>query len=158
MRHGMWFIWCLILILCYCRRALNISASFIKLLPSGHHKIDYDLTGLDQQHLYYKRIFSLNLPMILLNIEECFCWHFSSALDTETQQRVAIKRMTPFSHSISCQRTLREIRILSRMKHENVRSRMIHFRASFHKFWKEFFIYNRNEWWVIQMEGLHSSS
>ncbi|VDK45490.1 unnamed protein product [Anisakis simplex] len=43
-----------------------------------------------------------------------------SALDATTQRRVAIKRMTPFSHSIFCQRTLREIQILSRMKHENI--------------------------------------
>ncbi|VDM50209.1 unnamed protein product [Toxocara canis] len=43
-----------------------------------------------------------------------------SAFDSETQKRIAIKRMTPFSHSIFCQRTLREIRILSKMKHENI--------------------------------------
>ncbi|KAI6176157.1 Mitogen-activated protein kinase [Aphelenchoides bicaudatus] len=43
-----------------------------------------------------------------------------SALDTVTKQRVAIKKMSPFEHQTFCQRTLREIKILSRFKHENI--------------------------------------
>ena len=46
-----------------------------------------------------------------------FC---SSALDTVTRERVAIKKISPFEHQTFCQRTLREIKILTRFKHENV--------------------------------------
>jgi mitogen-activated protein kinase 1/3 len=43
-----------------------------------------------------------------------------SAQDTVTRERVAIKKISPFEHQTFCQRTLREIKILSRFKHENV--------------------------------------
>lgn len=43
-----------------------------------------------------------------------------SALDTITRERVAIKKISPFEHQTFCQRTLREIKILTRFKHENV--------------------------------------
>ncbi|CAF4906204.1 unnamed protein product, partial [Rotaria magnacalcarata] len=43
-----------------------------------------------------------------------------SALDHATGQRVAIKKITPFEHQCFCQRTLREIKILSRFRHENI--------------------------------------
>lgn len=45
---------------------------------------------------------------------------FRSALDTHTGTKVAIKKISPFEHQIYCQRTLREIKILTRFKHENV--------------------------------------
>jgi len=41
-------------------------------------------------------------------------------LDNATGQRVAIKKISPFEHQTYCQRTLREIKILRRFKHENV--------------------------------------
>ncbi|EPB72924.1 hypothetical protein ANCCEY_07995 [Ancylostoma ceylanicum] len=44
----------------------------------------------------------------------------SSALDTVTRERVAIKKISPFEHQTFCQRTLREIKILTRFKHENI--------------------------------------
>ena len=44
----------------------------------------------------------------------------ASAYDHTTQQRVAIKKITPFEHQCFCQRTLREIKILARFKHENI--------------------------------------
>ena len=43
-----------------------------------------------------------------------------SALDTFTNTRIAIKKISPFEHQTYCQRTLREIKILTRFKHENV--------------------------------------
>lgn len=43
-----------------------------------------------------------------------------SALDTESRERMAIKKISPFEHQTFCQRTLREIKILTRFKHENV--------------------------------------
>lgn len=43
-----------------------------------------------------------------------------SALDTRTGQRVAIKKIEAIEHQTYYQRTLREIRILTRFKHENI--------------------------------------
>lgn len=43
-----------------------------------------------------------------------------SAFDTQTSRRVAIKKISPFDHQTYCQRTLREIRILTRFNHENI--------------------------------------
>lgn len=43
-----------------------------------------------------------------------------SAYDNQTNTRVAIKKISPFEHQTYCQRTLREIKILTRFKHENV--------------------------------------
>jgi mitogen-activated protein kinase 1/3 len=44
----------------------------------------------------------------------------ASAYDHKNQTRVAIKKITPFEHQCFCQRTLREIKILSRFRHENI--------------------------------------
>uniref|UniRef100_H2SN22 Mitogen-activated protein kinase n=1 Tax=Takifugu rubripes TaxID=31033 RepID=H2SN22_TAKRU len=43
-----------------------------------------------------------------------------SAMDNTTNQRVAIKKISPFEHQTYCQRTLREIKILLRFRHENI--------------------------------------
>ncbi|KXJ82751.1 hypothetical protein RP20_CCG011525 [Aedes albopictus] len=43
-----------------------------------------------------------------------------SAVDTGTMTKVAIKKISPFEHQTYCQRTLREIKILTRFKHENI--------------------------------------
>jgi mitogen-activated protein kinase 1/3 len=43
-----------------------------------------------------------------------------SAMDTIKRERVAIKKISPFEHQTFCQRTLREIKILTRFKHENI--------------------------------------
>jgi mitogen-activated protein kinase 1/3 len=43
-----------------------------------------------------------------------------SGYDNRTCQRVAIKKLSPFEHQCFCQRTLREIKILARFKHENI--------------------------------------
>jgi serine/threonine protein kinase len=45
---------------------------------------------------------------------------YRSAFDSQTLSNVAIKKISPFLSTITCQRTLREIRILQRLKHENV--------------------------------------
>jgi hypothetical protein len=47
-------------------------------------------------------------------------FHFRSAYDSVTKTKVAIKKISPFEHQTYCQRTLREIKILTRFKHENV--------------------------------------
>lgn len=43
-----------------------------------------------------------------------------SAVDTVTKTKVAIKKISPFEHQTYCQRTLREIKILTRFRHENI--------------------------------------
>lgn len=43
-----------------------------------------------------------------------------SAMDTTEGKRVAIKKISPFEHQTYCQRTLREIKILRRIQHENI--------------------------------------
>lgn len=56
----------------------------------------------------------------------CFFFHavfvfpLSSAYDRDNKVRVAIKKISPFEHQTYCQRTLREIKILLRFKHENI--------------------------------------
>ncbi|KAL7008043.1 mitogen activated protein kinase [Cystobasidiomycetes sp. EMM_F5] len=44
----------------------------------------------------------------------------SSAIHNPTQRRVAIKKITPFDHSMFCLRTLREIKLLRWFNHENI--------------------------------------
>ena len=44
----------------------------------------------------------------------------SSAFDSLTVTKVAIKKISPFEHQTYCQRTLREIKILTGFRHENV--------------------------------------
>lgn len=44
----------------------------------------------------------------------------SSAMHLPSQRKVAIKRITPFDHSMFCLRTLREIRLLRHFHHENI--------------------------------------
>ncbi|EDQ92589.1 uncharacterized protein MONBRDRAFT_19272 [Monosiga brevicollis MX1] len=43
-----------------------------------------------------------------------------AALDTTTNLRVAIKKVSPLTHPTFCQRTLREIKILAKLRHENI--------------------------------------
>ena len=44
----------------------------------------------------------------------------SSAVHKPSQRKVAIKRITPFDHSMFCLRTLREIKLLRHFRHENI--------------------------------------
>ena len=44
----------------------------------------------------------------------------SAAYDNLEATKVAIKKISPFDHQTYCQRTLREIKILTRFHHENV--------------------------------------
>lgn len=43
-----------------------------------------------------------------------------SAIHRATGRKVAIKRISPFDHSMFCLRTLREIKILRHFSHENI--------------------------------------
>ncbi|GAA94555.1 uncharacterized protein L969DRAFT_103018 [Mixia osmundae IAM 14324] len=43
-----------------------------------------------------------------------------SAIHLPTQQKVAIKKITPFDHSMFCLRSLREIKLLRHFQHENI--------------------------------------
>lgn len=62
-----------------------------------------------------KKIFNvLSFNVLILK------FFFRSAYDNVTKTKVAIKKISPFEHQTYSQRTLREIKILTRFKHENV--------------------------------------
>jgi serine/threonine protein kinase len=46
--------------------------------------------------------------------------HYSSAIHKPSTQKVAIKKITPFDHSMFCLRTLREMKLLRYFNHENI--------------------------------------
>lgn len=48
-------------------------------------------------------------------------------MDTKTEEKVAIKKTSPFEHQTFCQRTYRELKILLGFSHENVRAHSILF-------------------------------
>lgn len=60
--------------------------------------------------------------LFILYTKKCVLFFFihRSAVDNVTKEKVAIKKISPFEHQTYCQRTLREIKILTRFKHENV--------------------------------------
>lgn len=62
----------------------------------------------------------LNWFRIVLKSIFFFFNNSSSAYDRDNKIRVAIKKISPFEHQTYCQRTLREIKILLRFKHENI--------------------------------------
>ncbi len=45
---------------------------------------------------------------------------YSSAVHIPSGQKVAIKKITPFDHSMFCLRTLREMKLLRHFNHENI--------------------------------------
>lgn len=57
---------------------------------------------------------------LLTLVSLLFLFFYSSAYDRDNKIRVAIKKISPFEHQTYCQRTLREIKILLRFKHENI--------------------------------------
>lgn len=68
-------------------------------------------------YLYKSRMSIIYKNLMLI---QCLMYTFRSAYDTQTNTKVAIKKISPFEHQTYCQRTLREIKILTRFKHENV--------------------------------------
>uniref|UniRef100_A0A3P8VHM2 Mitogen-activated protein kinase 1 n=1 Tax=Cynoglossus semilaevis TaxID=244447 RepID=A0A3P8VHM2_CYNSE len=79
--------------------------------PSGPKSASF------KQLIFFSKGFS-NVPQSVLFVS--FFFFFSSAYDRDNKIRVAIKKISPFEHQIYCQRTLREIKILLRFKHENI--------------------------------------
>lgn len=58
-------------------------------------------------------------------IKESYIYIFSSAVDTKTGQKVAIKKLArPFQSAVHAKRTYRELRMLKHMNHENVSTQM----------------------------------
>lgn len=68
--------------------------------------------------------------MVLSGMSSPRCWNIcsqlmgldmrSSALHKPSGQKVAIKKITPFDHSMFCLRTLREMKLLRYFNHENI--------------------------------------
>ena len=63
--------------------------------------------------------------MVRSSLRRVCCCIISSANDLVTGEKVAIKKISPFEHQTYCQRTLREITILTRFRHENVSRRPV---------------------------------
>lgn len=55
--------------------------------------------------------------IVMVAKRHCF---FSSAIHKPSGQKVAIKKITPFDHSMFCLRTLREMKLLRYFNHENI--------------------------------------
>lgn len=53
-------------------------------------------------------------------LSQIYCVSCSASFDNLSATKVAIKKISPFEHQTYCQRTLREIKILTRFRHENV--------------------------------------
>lgn len=80
------------------------------LTQSGRHLILY-------QFLFFLPRCSETILNAISSLPPFF---FSSAYDNVNKVRVAIKKISPFEHQTYCQRTLREIKILLRFRHENI--------------------------------------
>ena len=65
-------------------------------------------------------ISSRNYPSTAIHSGEGAYGIVCSALHLASGRKVAIKRITPFDHSMFCLRTLREIKILKHFNHENI--------------------------------------
>lgn len=64
-------------------------------------------------------LFSLCMLFVVFDLGSLIC--FSSALNSETNEHVAIKKIAnAFDNKIDAKRTLREIKLLRHMDHENV--------------------------------------
>lgn len=64
-------------------------------------------------------LFSLCILFVVVDLGSLIC--FSSALNSETNEHVAIKKIAnAFDNKIDAKRTLREIKLLRHMDHENV--------------------------------------
>lgn len=60
--------------------------------------------------------------------------YFSSAVDKNTNHKVAIKKLSrPFQSAIHAKRTYRELRMLKHMQHENVNNHFLRFTFLFAK-------------------------
>lgn len=66
--------------------------------------------------VWYRILLSLSLRNFTTHLDS----RCSSAVHLPSQRKVAIKRITPFDHSMFCLRTLREIKLLRHFNHENI--------------------------------------
>lgn len=85
----------------------NVNSSWIRSLWSSLVRISLiDLTSSLKTSLIFFFLYFL----------------YSSAVDTRTNQKVAIKKLArPFQSAVHAKRTYRELRMLKHMNHENVR-------------------------------------
>lgn len=57
---------------------------------------------------------------VTVSLEYWYC--FSAAVDSETHEEIAIKKIgKAFDNKVDAKRTLREIKLLRHLEHENVR-------------------------------------
>ncbi|KAF8627545.1 hypothetical protein AX15_004379 [Amanita polypyramis BW_CC] len=77
----------------------------------------YPSTSMDERSSSFIQIAGYNVLDI---IGEGAYGVVCSAVHMPTQRKVAIKKITPFDHSMFCLRTLREIKLLRHFSHENI--------------------------------------
>lgn len=80
-----------------------------------HGLVSYSLHCLPRPKLLWVQRSTAKSLVVFFWLDSC-----SSALDNKSMAKVAIKKISPFEHQTYCQRTLREIKILTRFHHENV--------------------------------------
>lgn len=67
----------------------------------------------------------------MLSHNLCYIYTFSSAVDSRTGTKVAIKKLyRPFQSELFAKRSYRELRLLKHIKHENVRHNVIVLKGS----------------------------
>lgn len=76
----------------------------------------------------------------------------SSAIHNPTQRKVAIKRITPFDHSMFCLRTLREIKLLRHFDHENIISILDILRPTSLEEFREVYLVQVSFPWILANE------
>ena len=81
-------------------------------------KVPTVLYGMDSPNLLSRLPppFGVSLSPLTIYL---FTLH-SSAIHKPSSQKVAIKKITPFDHSMFCLRTLREMKLLRYFNHENI--------------------------------------
>lgn len=91
--------------------------------PAGSRKISFNVS---EQYDIQDVVGEGAYGVVWYVVESCIHFHkliqlfISSALHKPSQQKVAIKKITPFDHSMFCLRTLREMKLLRYFNHENI--------------------------------------
>jgi mitogen-activated protein kinase 1/3 len=71
----------------------------------------------------------------------------SSAVHKPSGQKVAIKKITPFDHSMFCLRTLREMKLLRYFNHENIISILDIQKPRSYESFNEVYLIQVRSWW-----------
>ena len=88
-----------------------------KMSSRSHRKVNFNVS---EQYEILDIIGEGAYGVVAYHLKNQDADNFRSALHRPTGQKVAIKKITPFDHSMFCLRTLREMKLLRYFSHENV--------------------------------------